>query len=167
MNQWYAIYTKPNKEVVAEKNLQRQEIATYLPLTREKRRRKGKWIDSIVPMFSRYLFINMDVTQQSTASIRSTIGVSNMVRFSGEPTTVPGNLIELLRLRTDTETGLIDIGKPQFQPGEKVVVLDGPFKDINGVFQQTNGEQRSMILLELLGRKNSVVVENDLLMGAV
>ncbi len=167
MNQWYAIYTKPNKEVVAEKNLQRQEIATYLPLTREKRRRRGKWIDSIVPMFSRYLFINMDVTQQSTASIRSTIGVSNMVRFSGEPTTVPGNLIELLRLRTDTETGLIDIGKPQFQPGEKVVVLDGPFKDINGVFQQTNGEQRSMILLELLGRKNSVVVENDLLMGAV
>lgn len=167
MKQWYAIYTKPRKEMIAEENLQRQQILTYLPLTREKRRRRERWVDCIVPMFSRYLFVNMDVTLQSTASIRSTIGVSNLVRFSGEPATAPEELIELLRSRTDTETGLIDIGKPQFQPGQKVIVLHGPFKDVGGIFQHSNGDHRAMILLDLLGRKNSVIVDSDLLMGAV
>ena len=167
MQEWYAVYTKPKREMVAEENLQRQEILTYLPLTREKRRRRERWIDCIVPMFSRYLFVNMDVTLQSTASIRSTIGVSNLVRFSGEPATVPKALIDLLRSRTDAETGLIDIGKPQFQPGQKVIVLDGPFKDVGGIFQHSNGDHRAIILLDLLGRSNSVTIEKDLLMGAV
>ena len=167
MEQWYTVYTKPNRESLAEENLQRQEIRTYLPLTREKRRRRGKWLDCIVPMFSRYLFVHMDVSVQSTASIRSTVGVSNLVRFSGEPASVPEELIELLRSRTDTATGLIDIGRPQFQPGQKVIVMEGPFKDICGIFQHSNGEHRAMILLDLLGRSNSVTIEKDLLMGAV
>ena len=45
MQEWYAVYTKPKREMVAEENLQRQEILTYLPLTREKRRRRERWID--------------------------------------------------------------------------------------------------------------------------
>ncbi|MCB1752625.1 MAG: transcription/translation regulatory transformer protein RfaH [Gammaproteobacteria bacterium] len=167
MKQWYTVYTKPNRESAAEENLQRQEIRTYLPLTSEKRRRRGKWLDCTVPLFSRYLFVHMDVAVQSTAAIRSTVGVSNLVRFSGEPAAVPEGLIELLRARTDTETGLIDIGKTQFQPGQKVIVVDGPFKDISGIFQHSNGEHRAMILLDLLGRQNSVAIDNDLLMGTV
>ncbi|MCP3869643.1 MAG: transcription/translation regulatory transformer protein RfaH [Gammaproteobacteria bacterium] len=166
MKQWYAIYTKPNKELMAEENLQRQDFVTYLPLTCEKRRKRGKWQDCTVPLFARYLFVNMDVSIQSTATIRSTFGVSNMVRFTGEPATVPGDLVELLRSRTDRVTGLISTGTPQFEPGQKVVVLDGPFKDIKGVFQQTNGDHRAMILLELLGRKNRVMVKTDLIMSA-
>ena len=166
MKQWYAIYTKPGKELLAAENLSRQAFENYLPLTSERVLRRGNWREQVKPLFPRYLFICLDVTLQSTAAIRSTIGVSNLVRFGGEPAVVPSGLLDALQAQTDPATGLVVLDGPVFEVGDKVCLMDGPFRGIQGKFQGASGAHRSMILLDILGRENSVLVENDLLTSA-
>ena len=94
---WYLVYTKPKGEKTAQENLLRQGYETYLPLLGVSKRRRGRYITLIEPMFSRYLFIQLNQTSDNWSPIRSTLGVTDMVRFSGYPAKVPAELIEFLR----------------------------------------------------------------------
>jgi transcriptional antiterminator RfaH len=59
----------------------------------------------------------------------------------------------------NTETGLIKIEPVSIKPGDKVRVFDGPLAGITGVVQETNSNNRAMILMELLGRPTTVKID--------
>jgi transcriptional antiterminator RfaH len=166
---WYAVYTKPRNESVAEQNLWRQGIDTYLPLVATRRRRRGKWLHTVEPLFPRYLFVRMDFKTQSSVTIRSTRGAVGLVRFGAEPVSVPTALVDELKRSEGPENGLHVYAESRLTEGDRVVILDGPFKDVVGVFQTVDGERRAMILLDFLGRQNSAAFDMDNLMkvGAV
>jgi transcriptional antiterminator RfaH len=42
-----------------------------------------------------------------------------------------------------------------------VEVLEGPFAGLTGVFKSVNSEERAFLLLDLLGRQNTVGVNMD------
>ena len=46
-----------------------------------------------------------------------------------------------------------------FRKDDKVSISDGPFKDLQAVFIEYDGEQRAFVLLELLGRWQKMSVE--------
>ena len=66
---WYAVMCKPRQEVLAEANLVNQGYRVYLPRLATQNRRAGKWIDTIEPLFPRYLFISPKDEQQSLAPV--------------------------------------------------------------------------------------------------
>ena len=144
---WYLIYTKPRQEAVALTNLSRQGFECYLPMLRVEKIRQHKTARVAEAMFPRYLFIRLDTsgTGQSWSPIQSTLGVSQMVKFGGQPAKVDSQLIDLIRFR---ETG--HAVQPMFAPGDHVVVANGPFAGLEAIYQTTNAERRSMILLEML-----------------
>jgi transcriptional antiterminator RfaH len=82
---WFAVHTKPRREVEAKTQLCNQGFEAYLPRIQFRKRRKGRWIEFIEPLFPRYLFIEVDPTVQSIAPVRNTFGVSGLVCFGGEP----------------------------------------------------------------------------------
>ena len=90
---WYLLCTKRRQEKLAQENLRRQGYETYLPLMRERRRRKGKIFNVIEPMFSSYLFIRLNKSTDNWSPIRSTLGVSQIVRFGACPAFVSDDLI--------------------------------------------------------------------------
>ncbi|SFM70744.1 transcription termination/antitermination protein NusG [Halopseudomonas yangmingensis] len=45
-----------------------------------------------------------------------------------------------------------------FTPGSKVRLIDGPFKDLEAVFSKTDGEERAIILLNILQREQRLKV---------
>ena len=49
------------------------------------------------PMFSRYLFIQLDDQTQNWGPIRSTLGVSKLVSFGPQPAKVPPELVAFLQ----------------------------------------------------------------------
>ena len=103
--QWYVVHTKPKQESRAFTNLERQGFECFLP-TIPKKRVRGKAFEIVrEPLFSRYLFIELDTTLsgKSWAPIRSTLGVSKLVTFGSEPARVNRDLIDLLR---DQESNL-------------------------------------------------------------
>jgi len=161
IERWYAVCCKPRQEAVAEENLLRQGFHTYLPRIRIRQRRRKQWIDAVEVLFPRYIFIRLDPEQRSTATVRSTRGVVGMVRFGGQPAIVPDAVMDALREREDAASGMHEDKRPLFNAGEAVKLVDGPLAGMEGVFTQTDGEKRVIVLLELLGKANKVTVSRD------
>jgi len=158
---WYAVCCKPRQEAVAEENLLRQGFQVYLPRIRIRQRRRGQWLDAVEVLFPRYIFIRVDPQRRSTATVRSTRGVLGLVRFGGQPAVVPDEVMQALLRREDAASGLHQDRRPLFCPGEAVKLVDGPLSGMEAVFTQQDGEQRVILLLELLGKANRVSVNRD------
>ena len=148
---WYLIHSKPRQEEIARENLERQGYSTYLPLLRTPRRRLGRRIIRIEPMFPRYFFIRLDTATDNWAPIRSTIGVITLVRFGMTPTPITDELIDMLRQRDDAG-GIQDIPLNEFSRGQKVRIEEGPFMGYEGIFLAETGVQRVLVLLDIVGK---------------
>jgi len=94
---WYLVYTKPRQEGLAQENLARQGYGVYLPRVRLMRKRQGRPVAIIEPLFPRYLFIQLDTQSDNWGPIRSTFGVASLVRFGNEPAKVPDNFVAHLK----------------------------------------------------------------------
>ncbi len=153
---WYVVHTKIRQEALAMTNLNRQGFECYIPMIKMEKLRRHKATLVNEPMFPRYLFIRLDTSGSgpSWSPIRSTLGVSQLVRFGGQPALVDSKLIELLRTREQ-------VGQPErlFKAGEKVVVADGPFVGFEAIFKTADAESRSMILLEMLSKPVAMRIE--------
>jgi len=158
MKYWYTVHTKPRQETVAEENLRRQGFTVYLPRIQTTRRMKNRWRDVIEPLFPRYLFIQVDSDLKSLAPVRSTRGVSDLVRFGYQLVPVPDELIVGIQNMEDQNSGVCIPISPLFSTGDKVKILEGPFAEMKGIYQCDQGEQRAIILLECLGRLNTLTV---------
>jgi transcriptional antiterminator RfaH len=163
---WYVVQTKPRLEILAEENLLRQEFEVYLPRCRVKRQRRGRWVSSIEPLFPRYLFMQVDLAETNTASVRSTKGVQGFVRFGGQPRAVPDELVEAICERADRESGFHDVGQHRFEAGQDVEVIDGPFAGLHAVYVSDDGDERVLLLFNLLGRESKVAVKRDTVVAA-
>jgi len=158
MRKWYLVYSRPRQEQVAETNLQRQGYEVWLPRLRWSRRRSGHWAQLVEPVFPRYLLIRLDAGGDNFAPIRSTRGVSGLVRFGREPAVVPDLVVNRLRSAADPHSGLLLPELAELRGGDPVEVIEGPFQGLRGIFQAQSGEQRVLILLNILGQANRVTL---------
>jgi transcriptional antiterminator RfaH len=161
-SRWYCIHTKPNAEHTALDNLARQGYHCFLPRMRVLRLRQGRRVRVIEPMFPRYLFLQARVGVDSIAPVRSTRGVLGLVRFGERIAEVPAALIE--RLIHDAGTnGLIEhaTGKPR--SGDRVRILEGPLIGLEAIYRSDRGEDRAVILLDLLGRDQQITISTQAL----
>lgn len=149
---WYLVYAKPKKEELARVNLERQGYPAYLPMMRTPRRRSGRRIIRVEPMFPRYLFIHLNTDTDNWAPIRSTLGVVNLVRFGMFPSPVPDDLVAALRAR-DNASGVQEIPLSTFKEGQRVRIEDGPFVGYEGIFLAHTSEERVTILLDIVGKQ--------------
>ncbi|MFT5519425.1 MAG: transcriptional antiterminator RfaH [Enterobacterales bacterium] len=142
------IQSKPQKEFVAVENLERQGYRTYLPKISLRKRKKGKAVSQIEPMFPRYFFINLSSQTDDWSPIRSTIGVSNLVRFGLNPAKVPDLLIQGLVDREDEKGVHVEIDRT-FKEGEKVRIAVGPFEGYEAIFKTSQADERALVLLNI------------------
>ena len=149
---WYLVYTKPRQEVLAQENLVRQGYGVYLPKVRLMRRRRGKQEAVVEPLFPRYLFIHLDTQSDNWAPIRSTFGVASLVRFGSEPAQVPDELVAHLKAQEGQE-GLHEWAEVKLKVGDRVRVAEGPLKGVEGILLAKSGQERVMLLLEMLGKE--------------
>ena len=158
---WYLVYTKPRQELVALENLVRQGYRCYLPQWQvEKKRRSGKtseWAISTEPLFPRYLFIELDTgtTGPSWGPIRSTTGVTSLVRFGLQPAKAPIGLIDTLRAMQEEHAQ--SAARP-LEAGDLVSLRDGPFAGLQAVYQCQDSSARITLLLEVMSRPVRVQV---------
>jgi transcriptional antiterminator RfaH len=164
---WFAVYSKPRQEQIALENLQRQGFSCFLPMAVNPYQRRSLNNPRIEPLFPRYLFLHAVADRQSLGPVRSTRGVSTLVRFGSELAHVPGDIIRAIRSRCDPDTGLVRLDQVPVTPGDKVRVFDGPLAGVSGLFQACSGEQRALLLIEFMGRQTRVEVDRLLLQKVV
>jgi transcriptional antiterminator RfaH len=165
-SRWYVVQTQPHAESKAMGHLIRQDFAVYLP-RHLKRRRHARKVDMVAaPLFPRYLFVTVDLETQRWRSIQSTTGVSRLVCNGDEPAPVPPAVVEALQGREDAG-GFVQLERrPQFAPGERVRVVDGVFADSLGLFEGMADRERVAILLDLLGRKVRILLDEGAITAA-
>src|SRR4030081_167147 len=78
---WYLVHTRPACERVAQVNLERQGYGVYFPRLLQPVRARGRWVERLVSLFPRYIFLHLEVGCQPLALAQSTVGVAAVVRF--------------------------------------------------------------------------------------
>jgi len=164
--QWYGAQSHPHAENKAVLHLNRQGFETYLPLYQKRRRHARRTETIAVPLFPRYFFVAVDMAVQRWLSIQSTIGVSKLVCNGNAPAPVPGGVVEALKYREDENGFFVMDARPRFAPGDSVRIVDGAFANCLGRFEGLRDGERVAVLLDLLGRKVRVVLD-DLSLAAV
>ena len=155
MQAWYLLYSKPRQERLALENLVRQRYEAYLPLIRIRRRRSGRYVSVVEPMFPRYLFIRLSDRSDNWGPIRSTLGVSKLVRFGDLPARVPDGLVSALQAQED-ESGMQNLPAPELRPGDRVRIVDGVMAGYEGLFHAESGAERVVLLLDIAGKATRV-----------
>lgn len=116
---------------------------------------------TVGPLFPRYIFARFCSTEL-LHKVRFTRGVTGVVSFGGYPVPIDEEVIALIRSRIG-EDGLVTVTKV-FQPGDKVMIEDGPFKNLMGIFDShVNGSLRVRILLSTVGCRAHVEIDRDLI----
>jgi len=154
---WYLVYTKAKGEDIAQQNLDRQGYTTYLPLIKRKKRIRGKYAFVIEALFPRYLFIQLDSQSDNWMPIRSTIGVSNMVRFGGSAARVPQSLVDELQLYTD-EDGARPEAEREYEKGDEVEFLEGAMSGYRATFEKYVSTERIAVLLDIVGKHTRMLI---------
>lgn len=158
---WYVVCCKPRQENVAAQNLLRQNFEVYYPQLASRQRRRGRWETVIQPLFPRYLFLRADRQRQSLAVVRSTCGAVGLVRFGTEPAVMPDAMVRAIAARADADSGLHTAAVDGVAVGSQVRVLDGPFVGIEALCAGHDGQTRTLLLIELLGKTNTVSVPRE------
>jgi len=155
MKNWYLISTKPNQEKIAKLNLENQSLETFLPILVTVDPGKRTVIKSKV-MFTGYIFSRFDVEKQDYSFIRSTRGISRVVRFGNRLAEVPEDFILKLQLRSDYDQSFVKEMKiKQYTYGDTVLVTSGLLKGSKGIFIKKS-KDRAKILLDILQKKIAV-----------
>jgi transcriptional antiterminator RfaH len=158
---WLLLQVKPRQEMRALENLERQQAQCYCPLIQVEKLSRGKRIQVKEPLFSGYLFINAqpELNGLSYTSIRSSRGVSKIVGFGAAPIAIPESLIEQLKQREGS--GLINAKEKNLPiKGDRVDILEGPFKGLQAVYSHADGQQRAVVLINLLHQQAPTSLAN-------
>jgi transcriptional antiterminator RfaH len=160
LRRWHLVFTKPAAEELAKEHLERQGYGVYFPRVQQKALRRGKLVERVVSLFPRYLFVQLDTAWQSLAPVRSTVGITNVVRFGTEYTVVADGVISNLKSHEDPSSGLHSLAiSPWFKSGDSVRIATGTLAGLEGVFEFKDGNQRVTIFLNLLGRESRLRID--------
>jgi transcriptional antiterminator RfaH len=151
---WYVVLTKPRQELRCQEQLQEQGGEVFLPMLEVEKLQRGKKIKKWEPLFPGYLFLQIACDNALLGKVRSTLGARQLLSFVNTPVTVNECLITDIKNRCAQQ-----ITPELFQIGQKVRMLDGPFKDYEALFHKYDGTERAVILLTLLNQQNELVVE--------
>jgi transcriptional antiterminator RfaH len=165
MEHWYAVHTKARDEKLAEENLKRQGFATFLPLIKAQKRRRGRWTESIEPLFPRLSLHSVGPAAAGQLYHPLHPGRPRPGALWGLPGPVPPGLVEQLRAATASEEGVVR-QEHLFHPGDRVEILTGPFAGLPASILAETGKERVELLLDLLGRANKVVISRHQLTPA-
>ena len=146
---WVLIYTKAKQEIKANENLQKQGFKTFLPLITSTNKNSG--FKSLVPVFPRYIFAQINFGLNNWTCIKSSYGVSHIVMFGEEFTSISYKIIKLIQEKLNEE-GVYkeNISRVNFQKGDTLTIKDGRFIGIDAIFLSDKSKDRVRLLLKLL-----------------
>ena len=119
--------------------------------------KSGRKVTVPKKQFPGYLLVRMYMSDDSWSVVRNTPGVTGFVGSANKPTPLSRREVErILGVRKDEEKKAPRF-KPDWEVGETVRVIDGPFADFNGVIEDINLDQSKVrVLVDIFGRETPV-----------
>src|SRR5690554_4418780 len=144
---WYVIHTYSGHENKVKTNLEKRiettgmsdQIFRILVPTEEKlEKKKGKEKLVSKKIFPGYVLVEMRMSDDSWYVVRNTPGVTGFVSSGTKPLPLnPQEVKEILEGMGLEERKEL----PEFEKGDRVQIVDGPFEDFVGIVQEINVQQ--------------------------
>ena len=149
---WYLLQCKPRQDSRACEHLTRQGFECFNPSIFTQSLKGGSIKRKMQPLFPGYIFVRVRA-EDSWTSLQSTRGITRIVAFCGKPCRVNDAIISHLRERCANAQG-----SSALTPGDRIHVKVGPYTELDAVFISMDGEERVMLLLNVLNRQQVVKV---------
>ena len=167
---WYVVQTYSGYENKAKKSLEekirKDGLGDFfgqilIPMEQVVEMKAGERKASKRKSFPSYIFVEMEMNDQTWHLVKNTPKVTGFL--GGSPTTPPPPMseAEVQRLQAQiSESTLKPKPKVQFEEGDTVRVIDGPFSNFNGSVEEVNPEKgRLKVLVSIFGRATPVELD--------
>ncbi|MGE5645831.1 MAG: transcription termination/antitermination protein NusG [Acidobacteriota bacterium] len=154
---WYALVTKPNHEKAVFEYLKAASREALLPLYRARRRWSDRYKEIELPLFPGYVFARFSFRQR--VPILRVPGVRTIVSTGPDPAPIPQAEIDALEAMV--RSGLPVKPWPFLKVGQRVEVVSGPLKGVQGILLEFKKAWHIVMSVELLQRSVAVEIDRD------
>jgi transcriptional antiterminator RfaH len=154
---WWVAHTRSRNEKALAQDLIGRNISYFLPMSWKVRRRRGRTIRSLLPVFTGYLFLcgneNQRIDVLRTNRVAHLIEVKNQQRL----------VAELLQIEKALRAGAALLPHKYLKTGQQCRVIAGPLADLRGIVAGAKGLLRLVLQVDILGRATSVEIDADMI----
>jgi transcription antitermination factor NusG len=154
---WYALRSKPNKEMPLWREVSARGLECYYPQLQvcpvNPRSRKTR------PYFPGYLFVRADLERVGASTFQWMPFALGLVSFGGEPAQVPDDLVQAIRRRSEQIGNGAGKRLEGLKPGDALMIRNGPFEGYQALFDAyLPGNERVRVFLNLLREQRMKLV---------
>lgn len=163
---WYVVHTYSGHEKKVKANLEKRiettdmedkifQILVPTEQKLEKRRGKEKIVDKKI--FPGYIIVEMIMSDDSWYVVRNTPGVAGFVSSGTKP--LPLQPEEIDHILSGMGVNEKEV-KVEFEKGDRVRVIDGPFEEFIGTVQEVHPQQGKVkVMVSMFGRDTPVELQ--------
>lgn len=161
--EWYVVNTYAGQENRVKENLERristmglEDYLFQIVVAEEKEieYKNGKPVEKTRNLFSGYLLVQMIMTDEAWYVVRNTPGVTGFIGSSGKgakPFPVSQEEVDSVLRRLGRQDINVAV---DFEVGDTVEIVNGAFKNSEGVVEEMNDEKKeATVMLILFGRE--------------
>ena len=165
---WYGVHTYSGYENKVKLNLEERIRSlgaeeyfgeVLIPSETVVELKNGERKTSTRKFFPGYILVHVELNSETWHIVKDTPKVTGFVGGGTTPPPIPDE--EVAKITARMEEG-VERPKPkvEFEVGETVRVIDGPFNDFNGVVEEVNYEKsRLQVAVLIFGRSTPVELE--------
>lgn len=161
--QWYAVHTFTGQEdkvktlimrLAAAQGLGDRFVEVFIPIEEEVSSVGGKKRVLKRKLFPGYVFINMDLTDDTQRLVQNAAGVTGFMGAGGDPAPLSRDEVKnLLNIREKPE----EVTTAAWGAGEMVRIISGPFAEFTGRIEEVNLNRETVrVMINIFGRDTPV-----------
>ncbi len=168
---WYVLKAIAGKERKAKEYID-NEIArrglgnfvsnVLIPVERVYSVRNGKKTSKERTLFPGYLFVEAKLEGEVALVIKNFPTVLDFITVkSGKPIPMTDGEVKRILKTVDDSIDSVEASEQTYIVGETIRIIDGPFKNFDGVIEEVNNEKQKMkVIVKIFGRKTPVELSN-------
>ena len=154
---WYAVFTFPQNEKSAMKQLELREVEAFLPTYETVKVWKNRQrVKTVMPLFPTYLFVNIEKSERSR--VLQSPGVIHIVGNVHQDASIAASEIELLR------SGVRERSVEPYRElalGTTVRIKRGYMEGVEGVLVRKGNGLRFVLSLKLINQNAAIEVRAE------
>ncbi len=154
---WWVVHTKSRNEKALAQDLISRNISYFLPMTWQVRRKSGRTLRSLLPLFGGYLFFCG--TEDERVELLRTNRVANLISVENQEKIVR----ELSQIESALHAGAPLIPHKYIETGRHCRVIAGPLMGLEGIVIRIKGTMRLVLQVDILGKATSTEIDIDMI----
>ena len=165
---WYVVNTHSGYEnkaklaledAIARSGLDHKFGEVLVPTEQVVEVRDGKKKTTTRKSYPGYMFVQMDLDNESFHVVRSTPKIKGFIGGSRNPPPMPEEEVRRITNQVEEE-GDTPLVVADFERGEEVRVIDGPFASMMGKVEEVNATRAKLrVMVSIFGRPTSVELD--------